>query len=166
MCCSSQYDHGPASAGLFLCLYAVSVWSNSTAYPPSSNRDKLKFLVQPALSAPLQLNALNDNAQREARARLDGHVTETVAWHFHESTGCPFWLDFKRQLKFDPLKEVRSFDDLQKFPPFEDEWLRGGPVSRWVPKGLAGKPIYVFETGAAHQQGDRQCHGDPAPRHH
>lgn len=51
------------------------------------------------------------------------------------------------RLKFDPLKEVRSFDDLKKFPPFEDEWLRGGPVRRWVPKGLEGKPIFVFETG-------------------
>jgi hypothetical protein len=30
---------------------------------------------------------------------------------------------------------------------FEDEWLRGGPVRRWVPKGLQNKPIYVFETG-------------------
>ena len=69
------------------------------------------------------------------------------AWHFHESTGCPFWLEFKKQLKFDPLTEVRSFDDLRKFPAFEDEWLRGGPVRRWVPKGLADKPVYVFETG-------------------
>ena len=30
---------------------------------------------------------------------------------------------------------------------FEDEWLRGGPVRRWVPKALQNKPIYVFETG-------------------
>ena len=50
-------------------------------------------------------------------------------------------------MKFDPLKEVKCFDDLKKFPLFEDEWLRGGPVRRWVPKGLADKPVYVFETG-------------------
>jgi hypothetical protein len=36
---------------------------------------------------------------------------------------------------------------LRKFPPFQDEWLRGGPVRRWVPRGLAGKPLSVFETG-------------------
>ena len=29
----------------------------------------------------------------------------------------------------------------------EDEWLRGGPVRRWVPRGLEGKPVFVFETG-------------------
>jgi phenylacetate-coenzyme A ligase PaaK-like adenylate-forming protein len=87
------------------------------------------------------------DAVKQARATLDAHVAETITWHFHDSTGCPFWLDFKSRLKFDPLKEVRSFDDLRKFPPFEDEWLRGGPVRRWIPKGLAGKPAYVFETG-------------------
>ena len=91
--------------------------------------------------------SVSDDAIRSAREALDAHVAATVAWHFHESTGCPFWLDFRKQLKFDPLTEVRSFDDLQKFPEFEDEWLRGGPVRRWVPKGIAEKPIYVFETG-------------------
>jgi hypothetical protein len=25
--------------------------------------------------------------------------------------------------------------------------LRGGPVRRWLPKGLEGKPIFTFETG-------------------
>ncbi len=88
-----------------------------------------------------------DEAQRRAKTALDDHVAEIVAWHFHESTGCPFWLEFKNKLKFDPLKDVRSFADLRKFPPFEDEWLRGGPVRRWVPKALADRPLYVFETG-------------------
>jgi phenylacetate-coenzyme A ligase PaaK-like adenylate-forming protein len=87
------------------------------------------------------------DAIRRATEALNAHVRETVAWHFHESTGCPFWLEFKRRLKFDPLTEIRSFADLRMFPAFEDEWLRGGPVRRWVPKGLAGKPVYVFETG-------------------
>lgn len=82
-----------------------------------------------------------------ARQRLDAHVREVVQWHFHESTGCPFWLEKKRELKFDPLKEVNGFDDIAKFPLFEDEWLRGGPVRRWAPKGYDGRPIYVFETG-------------------
>jgi phenylacetate-coenzyme A ligase PaaK-like adenylate-forming protein len=83
----------------------------------------------------------------EARARLDQHTYEIIQWHFHESSGCPFWLQKKSELNFDPLKEVQTFDDLAKFPPFEDEWLRGGPVRRWVPKPYADRPIYVFETG-------------------
>jgi phenylacetate-coenzyme A ligase PaaK-like adenylate-forming protein len=103
-----------------------------------------KYFV--ALLDPAMPDAPAD-AVRLARETLDAHVVETVGWHFHDSTGCPFWLDFKSRLKFDPLTEIRSFEDLRKFPPFEDEWLRGGPVRRWVPKGLADKPAYVFETG-------------------
>ncbi len=83
----------------------------------------------------------------QAKEQLDEHTRQNVRWHFSDETGCPFWLEKKRELKFDPLKEVNCFDDLKKFPNFEDEWLRGGPINRWVPKGLAGKPVYVFETG-------------------
>ncbi len=89
----------------------------------------------------------SDATVAKARAALDAHTVETVAWHFHESTGCPFWLEKAAELKFDPVKEIRCFDDLKKFEPFQDEWLRGGPVRRWVPKGLKDRPVYVFETG-------------------
>jgi phenylacetate-coenzyme A ligase PaaK-like adenylate-forming protein len=78
---------------------------------------------------------------------LDAHTHEIVQLHFHESTGSPFWLETAKTLKFNPLTEVKTYADLKKFPPFEDEWLRGGPVTRWIPKALAGKPAYVFETG-------------------
>lgn len=84
---------------------------------------------------------------KKAREQLDAHVRETVEWHFNPATGAPFWLDKAKELGFDPRKEVKAFDDLKKFGLFEDEWLRGGPVRRWVPKALQNKPIYVFETG-------------------
>ncbi|MGH9723271.1 MAG: hypothetical protein ACRD8O_23925 [Bryobacteraceae bacterium] len=84
---------------------------------------------------------------QEAKTRLDTHVREIVEWHFNPNTGCPFWLDFASKLTWDPRKEIRTYEDLRRFPPFEDEWLRGGPVRRWVPKGCAGMPLYVFETG-------------------
>ena len=84
---------------------------------------------------------------RQAREQLDAHVEEIVHWHFHPNTGCPFWLEKAKELKFDPLKEVKCFEDLKKFPLFEDDWLRGGPVRRWVPQPYQNKPIYVFETG-------------------
>ncbi|MBC8357223.1 MAG: hypothetical protein H8E66_35080 [Planctomycetes bacterium] len=88
-----------------------------------------------------------ESLQKEAKDRLDAHAYETIQWHFHESTGSPFWLEKKAGLNFDPMTDVKNFDDIKKFPLFEDEWLRGGPINRWVPKGLAGKPVYVFETG-------------------
>lgn len=89
----------------------------------------------------------SENSVADARAKLDAHVREMVQWHFNDETGSPFWLEKKATYDFDPLTDVQSFDDLKKFPLFEDDWLRGGPVRRWLPKGLEGKPLYVFETG-------------------
>jgi phenylacetate-coenzyme A ligase PaaK-like adenylate-forming protein len=84
---------------------------------------------------------------KAAKERLDAHVRETVDWHFNPATGSPFWLDKAKTLGFDPRRDVQSFEDLKEFPEFEDEWLRGGPIQRWIPQGLKGKPVYVFETG-------------------
>jgi phenylacetate-coenzyme A ligase PaaK-like adenylate-forming protein len=85
--------------------------------------------------------------EQAANARLDAHVREIVEWHFNPETGCPFWLDLADRLGWDPRREIACFEDLRKFPPFQDEWLRGGPVRRWLPKGLEGKPLFTFETG-------------------
>ncbi|MBI3470064.1 MAG: hypothetical protein HY013_01755 [Candidatus Solibacter usitatus] len=82
-----------------------------------------------------------------AKARLDAHVREIVQWHFNPETGCPFWLEFAAGLGWDPRREIHGFEDLKRFPSFQDDWLRGGPVRRWAPKGLAHLPAFVFETG-------------------
>jgi phenylacetate-coenzyme A ligase PaaK-like adenylate-forming protein len=93
---------------------------------------------------------VSDDARvRQVREQLDAHVREMVAWHFNPETGCSFWLEFAAKLGWDPRKEIHNFDDLRKLPPFEDDWLRGGPIRRWLPRGLAGKPMYVFETGGS-----------------
>ncbi len=84
---------------------------------------------------------------KQAREKLDAHVREIIAWHFNPETGAPFWIQKAGELGFDPRKEIQCFADLKKFGHFEDEWLRGGPVRRWVPRGCKDKPIYVFETG-------------------
>jgi phenylacetate-coenzyme A ligase PaaK-like adenylate-forming protein len=83
----------------------------------------------------------------EAKHTLDAHVRETIEWHFNLGTGSPFWLEFASTLNWDPRREIQCLEDLRKFPPFQDEWLRGGPVRRWIPKGLVGQPAFVFETG-------------------
>ena len=84
-----------------------------------------------------------------ARRQLDDHVREIVQWHFSPETGAPFWLEFARNLDFDPRKEIGGYDDLKILGHFQDEWLRGGPVRRWVPKAYAKEPVYVFETGGS-----------------
>ncbi len=87
--------------------------------------------------------------QAEAQQRLDAWTREVVQWHFDPETGCPFWLDFAAKLDWDPREEIRSFRDLEQLGLFEDDWLRGGPVRRWVPKAYADRPIYTFETGGS-----------------
>ena len=90
----------------------------------------------------------------EARAKasceaLDAWVREVVAWHFDPATGTPFWLEYAERAGWDPRDEIRGYADLARFGFFQDEWLRGGPVRRWVPKGYAGRAVSVFETGGS-----------------
>ncbi len=86
---------------------------------------------------------------KHSRAALDAWVREVVQWHFDPETGCPFWLDYAKTLSLDPREAIQTYDDLSQFGSFQDEWLRGGPVRRWVPKGFAGRPVYTFETGGS-----------------
>ena len=98
------------------------------------------------------MEILNQSLSQEvekARCKLDEHVREIVQWHFSPETGCPFWLEFASNLDFDPREEIGGYDDLKILGHFQDEWLRGGPVRRWVPKAYADQPIYVFETGGS-----------------
>ena len=84
-----------------------------------------------------------------SRTELDRWVKEVVQWHFDPETGCPFWLEYASHLDWDPRKEINTYDDLSRLGAFQDEWLRGGPVRRWVPKAFANSPVYVFETGGS-----------------
>ena len=81
----------------------------------------------------------------EAQSRLDEHVREMVRWHFSPETGCPFWLDFKERCGFDPIQEIGGYADLKLFGHFQDEWLRGGPVRRWLPTYSNPHPLEDFQ---------------------
>ncbi|MFN8007875.1 MAG: hypothetical protein U0V70_12765 [Terriglobia bacterium] len=89
------------------------------------------------------------NGVQNTRQVLDAWTQEMVQWHFDPETGCPFWLDRVKKLGWDPRQEIRTYQDLDRFGFFEDEWLRGGPVRRWVPKVYSNRPISVFETGGS-----------------
>ena len=82
----------------------------------------------------------------QAPQQLDAHLREIIAWHFSPETGCPFWLEWAAK-NFDPRKEVQTFDDVKKFPHFQDEWLRDLQPEVWVPAAFKGQPFNIFETG-------------------
>lgn len=90
-----------------------------------------------------QLESLVANARRQ----LDEQTVRIVRLHFDPELGAPFWLEQAKSYKFNPLTDVNCFDDLKKFPLFEDEWLRGGPVTRFLPKKYHNEAKFVFETG-------------------
>jgi phenylacetate-coenzyme A ligase PaaK-like adenylate-forming protein len=92
---------------------------------------------------------MTGSAGEQAREKLDAWVREVVAWHFDPQTGTPFWLEWVKSAGFDPRRDVRAYDDLDRFGEFQDEWLRGGPVRRWVPRGYATRPVSIFETGGS-----------------
>jgi phenylacetate-coenzyme A ligase PaaK-like adenylate-forming protein len=89
---------------------------------------------------------MNKLTPDQAKAQLDTHLREIIAWHFSPETGCPFWLDWASK-NFDPRKEIQSFEDVLKFPHFQDEWLRDLQPEVWVPAEFKGKPYNIFETG-------------------
>ena len=62
-----------------------------------------------------------DEKVKHAADELDAHVVEMIKWHFSPDTGSPFWLDWAKEQSWDPLNEIKNFDDIcQKFPNFED----------------------------------------------
>jgi phenylacetate-coenzyme A ligase PaaK-like adenylate-forming protein len=89
---------------------------------------------------------MTQQTPEQAKATLDAHLREIIAWHFSPETGCPFWLDWAAK-NFDPRKEIQTFEDMKKFPHFHDEWLRDLQPEVWVPAKFKGRPFNIFETG-------------------
>lgn len=75
-------------------------------------------------------------------------LSAAMRWHFSPETGSPFWLDRVRELDFDPLTDIRSFDDLSRFPNLAEE-LRTVRAEDLVPRGYGPDPeiVGVFESG-------------------
>ncbi|MEY9932643.1 phenylacetate-coenzyme A ligase PaaK-like adenylate-forming protein [Catenulispora sp. GP43] len=85
----------------------------------------------------------------ELAVDLDEWTRRMMRWHFSEDTGAPLWLDRRDQLGFDPLSDVTCFEDLRRFGVFDKGRLRGAAVRDLLPRGYAGRPFRVFETGGS-----------------
>jgi phenylacetate-coenzyme A ligase PaaK-like adenylate-forming protein len=82
-----------------------------------------------------------------AQEKLDAHVRDMMKWHFSPETGSPFWLQWADKIGWNPAEVVKTFAGLQRFPNFQDEWLREMQPEVWVPKAFKGRPFNIFETG-------------------
>jgi hypothetical protein len=78
----------------------------------------------------------------------DAYLRAAIAWHFGADTGSPHWLRTAKTLDFDPLADVKTFDDLRLFPNLVNE-LRRTPVEDLIPRGYGSPaPIpLIFESG-------------------
>ncbi|MFJ3160262.1 acyl-CoA synthetase family protein [Streptomyces kanasensis] len=78
----------------------------------------------------------------------DELVRAAMRWHFSPETGSPFWLRRAGTLDFDPLSDVKGYDDLALFPNVANE-LRDVPAADLVPCGYGERPdiVGVFESG-------------------
>ena len=77
-------------------------------------------------------------------------MREIVQWHFNPETGCQFWLEWAEKQGWNPAEEVQSLEDLdERFPDFQDEYLRDLQPEFWRPKGepYNNRPFSIVETG-------------------
>jgi hypothetical protein len=58
------------------------------------------------------------------------YLQAAVRWHFSPETGSPYWLKSATALDFDPLTDVKTFEDLGLFmpAPTRSSWP---PISPW-----------------------------------
>lgn len=83
-----------------------------------------------------------------AKLRLDAHVQEMMKWHFSDATGCPYWLDMRSKLGFNPIKDIRSFEDVaERFPTFDAGVLKYNAIDHLIPRGYEGQPYSIYLTG-------------------
>ncbi|OOM07470.1 hypothetical protein [Clostridium saccharobutylicum] len=84
----------------------------------------------------------------DKKVSINDIVKSTIKWHFSEETGSKYWLEKRKLLKFNPLKDVNTFDDLYLFDDITDDF-RNVKVQDLIPKGLLkyGWDFKVFESG-------------------
>ncbi|GAB1688962.1 AMP-binding protein [Krasilnikovia sp. M28-CT-15] len=94
-------------------------------------------VVDPILELPFDQQP---NEQEFLRAAM--------RWHFSPETGSRFWLAQAESLDFDPIADVRTFDDLRRFPNVANQ-LRDVRAEDLVPRGYGPSPdiVGVYDSG-------------------
>lgn len=73
-------------------------------------------------------------------------IHNMMRWHFSKETGTEFWLRLADSLDFDPIRDIKTFRDLKKFPDISSK-LRLLRVEELIPRGLSGLQPQICESG-------------------
>ena len=88
-------------------------------------------------------------SRRAARtSRSTPRCARSSRWHFDPATGCPFWLDYAEEARLGSAardQRLRRSRALRRCS--RTTGCAAARCSAGCPRGCAGKPIYVFETG-------------------
>lgn len=79
---------------------------------------------------------------------LDEVATAAMKWHFSQETGSEFWLGKRKELGFDPLQDIKKYEDLKLFTDYSEE-MKYVDASSLIPKGISkiSKDIDIYESG-------------------
>jgi hypothetical protein len=64
---------------------------------------------------------------------VEQYLRAVMDLHFHPEHGTPYWLDRVDELDFDPRSDVRSIEDLHRFPPADEAALRDAELRYLTP---------------------------------
>ncbi len=80
---------------------------------------------------------------------VNEHLRHILHLHFDATCGAPYWLERKPFLDFDPVQDIRSPEDLLRFPPFPRGGLESRPVEDFIPRKFHDRlaDFLVSETG-------------------
>src|SRR5258705_8012269 len=92
--------------------------------------------------------SLLDLPRTESIDDPQAYLRAAIQWHFSPETGSRYWLKRADALDFNPLTDVKTFEDLALFPNIVDE-LRDVAVRDLVPAGYGPNPPtpVVYESG-------------------
>ncbi|MEV4616863.1 phenazine antibiotic biosynthesis protein [Kitasatospora sp. NPDC049258] len=84
----------------------------------------------------------------DAQPDPEEFLRAAMRWHFSPETGSPFWLERAAGLDFDPLTDIRTYQDLTRFPNLANE-LRHVRAEDLIPRGYGDRPevVGVYESG-------------------
>lgn len=103
-----------------------------------------------------------DANKAQAAESLNGRLRRIVAVHFHPEQGTPFWIDRANSLGIDPLRDIKSVEDLALFGDMVPSDLCTRPMADYVPRALYSTPphLIVGQTGGTTGGGTWTVYGE------